>query len=285
MRIPVAFHRALLNAVEHDCLNLAQSAAYSAMFSLFPALVVTAAIIALLPDSIPLRASFGAFFERILPPDVLPTLDAYFDASPHHGRSVRALALAAFFSMLGASGVMATLMEGLRRASELPENCWSFGQRRRRALLLVPLSLVPFAIASILVVFGHWITFWLAYSMQPDTRLAFYLLAEALRWVVALAGVVGVNAIIYHLGTPHRQRWYRTLPGALVSTGMWFVVTLAFGWYVTRFANYSVIYGSLGSGMALLVWLSIIFLSVLTGAEFNRQITLQRERRHADVAE
>ncbi len=266
-------------------MNLSQSAAYSAMFSLFPALVVAAAIIALLPDSIPLRASFGAFFERILPSYVLPTLDAYFDASPHHGRSVRALAVAAFFSLLGASGVMATLMEGLRRAAELPEDCWSFGQRRRRALLLVPLSLVPLAIASILVVFGHWITFWLASSMQPETRLAFYIVAQALRWVVALAGVVGVNAIIYHLGTPQRQRWYRTLPGALVSTGMWFVVTLAFGWYVTRFANYSVIYGSLGSGIALLIWLSIIFLSVLTGAEFNRQIALQRERNASGVGE
>ena len=67
-----------------------------------------------------------------------------------------------------------------------------------------------------------------------------------------------------------------TLPGAVVATVMWFVTTLLFGWYVTRYANYSEVYGSLGAGIALLFWLYIISLSVLCGAEFNAQ--LDRER-------
>jgi uncharacterized BrkB/YihY/UPF0761 family membrane protein len=53
---------------------------------------------------------------------------------------------------------------------------------------------------------------------------------------------------------------------------MWFLTTLAFGLYVTRFANYSEVYGSLGAGIALLFWLYIISLSVLAGAEFNAQL-------------
>ncbi len=52
---------------------------------------------------------------------------------------------------------------------------------------------------------------------------------------------------------------------------MWFITTLAFGWYVTRFADYSQVYGSLGAVIALLFWLYIISLSVLCGAEFNAQ--------------
>ncbi len=61
------------------------------------------------------------------------------------------------------------------------------------------------------------------------------------------------------------------LPGAIAATAMWFLTTLAFGWYVTRFANYSQVYGSLGAGIALLFWLYIICLSILYGAEFNVQ--------------
>ena len=61
------------------------------------------------------------------------------------------------------------------------------------------------------------------------------------------------------------------MPGAIVSTAMWFPSTLIFGWYVTRFANYSQVYGSLGAGIALLFWLYIISLSVLCGAEFNSE--------------
>jgi membrane protein len=68
-----------------------------------------------------------------------------------------------------------------------------------------------------------------------------------------------------------QQSWKRTLPGAIMSTAMWFLTTLVFGWYVTRFANYSQVYGSLGAAIALLFWLYIISLSILCGAEFNTE--------------
>ena len=55
---------------------------------------------------------------------------------------------------------------------------------------------------------------------------------------------------------------------------MWFVTTLIFGWYVTRFANYSQVYGSLGAGIALLFWLYIVSLSVLFGSEFNHEFRI-----------
>jgi membrane protein len=162
-------------------------------------------------------------------------------------------------------------MEGVRRANDLPENCWTFLQRRLRALLLVPLSLVPFALASVLIVFGQFFTEWLALHLTPIARTPFYIFADLIRWTVALVGSIGIIGLIYHLGTPVQQSWKRVLPGAVVSTLMWFLATIVFGWYVTRFANYSQVYGSLGAGIALLFWLYIISLSVLCGAEFNTE--------------
>jgi len=258
--------------MDHDTLNLAQSAAYSAMVALFPALIVAAAFIAILPDNAPVRSQLGAFFDRILPPDVAPLLEGYFDT--HSAKSAQALTIAFFVSLTGASSVIATYMEGLRRAYELPQDCWSFWGRRARAYALVPLSLVPLAIASILVVFGHIITMWLAYRVVPYMRTEVYVVASIVRWLVALASSTGLIALIYHMGTPIRQPWRQVIPGAVAATVMWFLTTLAFGWYVTRFANYSQVYGSLGAGIALLFWLYIISLSVFFGAEFNRQFDL-----------
>ncbi len=261
--------RAILGALRHDGLNLAQSAAYSAIVALFPAMIVAAAAIALLPDVSSLKAEVGGFFEQVLPEDVLPLLQGYFVGTPHSPHTVRALMGAALVSVAGASSVLATLMEGLRRAEDLPMECWTFWQRRGRALLLVPLSLLPLALATGLVVFGRWIALWLAGDLAKGVRPTFFAGALAARWTVSLAGVAGLTALIYHLGTPRRQSWVRTLPGAVMATGMWFVSTLLFGWYVTRLANYSQVYGSLGAGIALLVWLYLVFLSVLCGAEFN----------------
>jgi membrane protein len=241
------------------------------MVSLFPALIVAAAVVSLLPDTAPLRFQLSTFFNRILPPDVSPLLEGYFVDSPHSPRSTHALLLAIVVSLLGASGVLATLMEGVRRANELPDNCWTFWQRRLRAVLLVPLSLLPFALATTLVVFGQFFTEWLAVHILPFARTPIFLVALLIRWAVALTGSAGIIGLIYHMGTPMQQSWKRVLPGAILSTILWFIATVAFGWYVTRFANYSQVYGSLGAGIALLFWLYIISLCVLFGAEFNTE--------------
>ena len=299
-----ALHRTVLAVVAHDCLNIAQSAAYSAMVALFPALVVAAAVVGLLPDTAPVRFQLAAFFDRVLPPGVSPLLDAAFENTPAHTHSVRALVSAGIVSVAGASNVIASLMEGLRRARQLPRDSWSFWQRRRRSLELVPLSLLPLTVASLLVVFGHTVTAWLSTNVGPQGREPIYAITVLIRWAVALSASVGLIALLYHLGVPHeslgtpprgsgrrlraspRMRsevssaltalratryWRATLPGAVMATAMWFLTTLAFGWYVTRFANYSEVYGSLDAGIALLFWLYIISLSVLCGAEFNAQ--------------
>jgi len=266
--------------MRHDCLNLAQSTAYAAMVSLFPALIVAAAVVSLLPDTAPIRFQVSAFFDRILPPDVSPMLEGYFVDSPHSPRSTHALIVAFFVSLIGASSVIATLMEGVRRANDLPMDCWTFWQRRTRALLLVPLSLLPFAVASLLVVFGHFLTEWATLHLMPFALAPVYIFALLLRWCVELIGSIGIIALIYHMGSPMQQSWKRVLPGAVVSTIMWFLSTLIFGWYVTRFANYSQVYGSLGAGIALLFWLYIISFSVLCGAEFNTEFHAAFFRQH-----
>jgi len=267
------FHRAFRKAMEHDAFNLSQSAAYSAIIALFPAMVVTAAMIALLPDVAPLKVEIGEFFNEVLPPTAFSLLTSYFVSAPgaSHVHTLRSLVLAAIVSVSGGSSVIVTLMEGVRRAEGLPRDCWKGWQRRQRALVLVPLSLLPLALATMLVVFGRFLTEWAAALLTPSIQPFFFTVALAVRWSISLAGVAGLTASIYHFGLPTRQRRIRSLPGAIVATAMWFVSTLAFGWYVTRFANYSLVYGSLGAGIALLFWLYLVFLSVLVGAEFNAQ--------------
>lgn len=289
--------RSALSAVEHDALTVAQAIAYSAMVALFPAMIVAAAVVGMLPGALPARAQLAIFFSRVVPSDVLPLLGGYFSVN-QPSRTASALLGSLAVSLIGAGNVMATLMEGFRRAHELPVVRGRFLARRLRALALVPLSLVPMAAASALVVFGNAIAHWLAAAVPMPLRPAFLALALMLRWTVALAGSTGILAVIYHLGTDpsthmwerlqpwlrepwnlvrHHWGWRASLPGATLATTLWFVATLLFGFYVTRFANYSRVYGSLGAGIALLVWLYLIALCVLIGSEFNAE--RMRERR------
>ncbi len=269
LRLAGLLRRTAANLLAHDAPFLAQSAAYNSIVALFPALVVAAAVIALLPDVAPLKLAIGSFFAQILPSDVFPLLTSYFTGTSVGAHTGRTLALAALVSVTGGSGVLVILMEGLRRAMNLPQDCWSFWQRRLRSLLLLPLSLVPLLLATVAVVFGQRVTLWVVASVDQAMRPPLLALALLARWLVALLAVIALTALIYTAGTPHRQAWQKTLPGAVVATLFWLLSTLAFGWYVTRFANYSQVYGPLGAGIALLFWLYLVFLSLLSGAEFN----------------
>ncbi len=295
-RFFLLLRRAALAAAEHDALTVAQAIAYSAMVALFPAMIVAAAVIGLLPADLPFRSQIGVFFLRVLPSNVVPVLQGYFSVT-HKSQTAGALLGSLIVSLFGAANVMATFMEGFRRAHDLPLVRGSFWRRRGRALALVPLSLVPMTATSALVVFGNAITHWLARDLPPELRPTFNMVVLLLRWTTALAGSTAIIGLIYHLGTDltldvrtRLQPWVRepwnalrkswtwraSLPGAALATGLWFVATLLFGFYVTRFANYTRVYGSLGAAIALMAWLYIIALCVLIGSEFNAQVARPR---------
>jgi membrane protein len=164
---------------------------------------------------------------------------------------------------------MLSLMEGFRRAYRLPANHWSFWGRRLRALLLVPIALVPLSLATLMVVFGRQIEAWMIESAAHELRFVVLLVWRLVRWSIALATSITVLAALYHYGTKRREHWLRVAPGAITGTVLWFPSTLAFGWYVTRMADYSMFYGSFGAGVATLIWLYITAISVLLGAELN----------------
>ena len=88
-------------------------------------------------------------------------------------------------------------------------------------------------------------------------------------WLIATLTSISVIALIYHNAVPRTQPWHSVIPGASLATVLWFSVTIGFRSYLEHFGNFATIYGSLGVAMALLVWMYLISLVVLVGAEFN----------------
>jgi membrane protein len=55
----------------------------------------------------------------------------------------------------------------------------------------------------------------------------------------------------------------------------WLIASAGFSLYVSHFANYDRIYGSLGAVVILLFWLYMSFYIVLLGAAINAELELQ----------
>lgn len=104
-----------------------------------------------------------------------------------------------------------------------------------------------------------------AASAAPLIGLALiYLLATAL-----LAGFFRVAVV-----RPGVRR--RVWPGAILGAGLVGVTSTAFSFYATRIARFALYYGSLAAVAITLVWLWLVCLFVLVGAELNRVLELER---------
>ncbi len=263
--------RALAKSFGHNAFTVAKAAAYSELLSLFPALLVAASLLAKAPASDAVRADIHTLLEDLLPPDTMTLAQGYFTPSSSP-RSHRLIVSAAAVALFAAMGVMLSLMEGFRRAYRLPRGQFPFWKERLVALLLIPSTLVPMLFATAFVVFGHQIEQWMIANADHALRSWVLLGWRGLRWLIALATSVTVLQVIYHFATPVRPPWSRTVPGALLATGSWFGSTMLYGLYVTRFADYSRVYGSLGAGIATMVWLYFVSVATLVGAEFNAQV-------------
>ncbi|MBP3311864.1 MAG: YihY/virulence factor BrkB family protein [Butyricicoccus sp.] len=83
--------------------------------------------------------------------------------------------------------------------------------------------------------------------------------------------VLLVNRLVPNLRLTFRQ----VLPGSLFSFGSWVLVSVVFSFYVDNIARYSLLYGSLGAIIVLMLWLYITCITLLLGPMLNHILLLR----------
>jgi membrane protein len=259
---------AFWRAFQHDSFAIAKASAYSSILTFFPALLVVGSLLATSRKGAPYLREISYALSRILPAGSNTALNYLQGAA---GRPFGLLLTASVLTLWTASGVMISWMEGFRRCYELPKT-WGLVKERLIAFSLVILAGLPMTFATLLVAFGNKIEMRILFYIAHEFSWYIALMWTVIRWIIAILTSIAVIALIYHNAVPRTQPWHSVIPGAALATGMWFSVTMLFGWYLQHYADYSIIYGSLGVAIALLVWMYFISLVVLVGAEFNAMI-------------
>ena len=255
-------------AFDHDAFATAKASAYSSILTFFPALLVVGSSLATWRKGQPYLREISYALARLLPTGSNTATNFLHNTAQ---RPIGLLITTSLLTLWTASGVVISWMEGFRRCYELPKT-WGLVKERLIAFGLVIFALLPMTFATLLVVLGSKIETRLLFYIDPDFSAYILLLWGAIRWVIATLTSICVVALIYHNAVPRTQPWHSVIPGATLSTTLWFSMTLLFRWYLQHYADYSLIYGSLGLAIALLVWMYMISLVVLVGAEFNAML-------------
>jgi membrane protein len=262
------FRLSIWRAFEHDAFGTAKASAYSSIFTFFPFLLVLGAVLATLSRGQVYLREISYALGTILPAGSSTALSFLRGSTD---RPVGLLISTSLLTVWSASGVIISWMDGFRRAYQLPKT-WGLVQERAIAISLVLMAGLPLTFATILVAFGSRIETRLLFHIGHEFGPVILLLWGAMRWAIAILTSIAVIQLIYHNAVPRTQPWHSVLPGAVLATAMWLISTALLGWYLQHYADYSVIYGSLGVGIALLLWMYIISLVVLIGAEFNAML-------------
>jgi len=257
----LAFWRAFV----HDAFATAKASAYSSILTFFPVLLIIGSGLTNWRKGAPYLREVSYALGSILPAGGSTALSYLKGAAQH---PVGLLTTTSLITLWTASGVMISWMEGFRRCYELPKT-WGLVQERLIAFLLVVFALVPMTFSTLLVAVGSKFETRLLSYIDPDFSIYVLLLWGSARWLIATLTSIAVIALIYHHAVPRTQPWHSVMPGAMLATILWFATTVGFRAYLQHFGDFATIYGSLGVAMALLVWMYLISLVVLVGAEFN----------------
>ena len=264
--------QSIVATIDDGCFGIAKGAAYSAMLSFFP--VLSSAVTILVQT----RADFVArtlqdVLSQVVPPGTEDLVVQRFRISG--ARPLGLLIGAGLISLWAASSVIKSLIDGFEAAYRVPRSR-DFFHQSGMGIALVLLSLVPLLAASLLIVFGGQVERVVLHWMKVDPFLnpfawAWQWISRLARYILAFATAVTVTAILYYFGPYRRQRWRFVWPGAILATVLWLLATTGFAWYVRNIAKYNAMYGSIGAGIALLVWLYLISAIALIGCEFNAE--------------
>jgi len=252
--------------VADDMTTYASALAYQAFFSLFPFIIFLITILGFL--DLPtffewLRQQAGA----ILPTQAMAQVNKVISElkQPKGGL----LSFGVVFALWTASSGIRAAMTALNAAYDVREG--------RPAWKLYPLSILyTLGIAAILIlaaalmILGPEAMQWLASWVGMEQ--AFVTLWTWLRWPVVLFLLTFVIALVYYIAPDVEQEFRFITPGATLAVIVWILASLVFNYYLNNFADYSVMYGSIGTIIGLLLYFFISAAVLLFGAEVNAVI-------------
>ena len=268
----LTFRRSAISAFNNGSFSVAKAAAYSALLSFFPVLTSAATILVQTKADFVSR-TISQFLFEVVPPGAEDLVRYQFAVKGQ--RPVLLLVIAAVLSVWAASGVVGSLMQGFQRAYRITRGR-SFFHNMGVSMMLVVLSAIPLLGACGLILFGGFIDRLVMRDLPGDPTFtpvaeSWRELTRLGRYAVAFGASVAVTMLLYYFGPYRKQRWTGVWRGAVLATLLWIAATAGFGWYVRHLANYNVLYGSVGTSIALLVWMYLMSLIALLGCEFNAE--------------
>jgi membrane protein len=251
----------------------AAGAAFFLILAIVPALAALVSLYGLAGDPAQLRERLDDL-QGFLPPTLLELMDSELERLIQQRTDLLSVTFATTFAF--AIYIVNSAVQGLFDALNV-----IYGEREKRGFLkLYGVSLIfTFAgLIFVILLLNAVIGVPLILGLLPLGPLAGWIVTILPSVALFILANIGIAAL-YRYGpsrAPAMWRWIS--PGSIAAAFVWIVVSAAFSYYLTVFANYSATYGSLGAIAAAMMWAYISTFILLVGAELDAELEHQTAR-------
>ncbi len=255
----------------HDGTFVSAAMAYYFFFTLFPLALALIAIGSLFFRTEQAKEQVIDVLLRVIPVS-RELITSTIDQVVSQAGAIGILATLGF--IYGASGLFGLLLAVVNRTWECPRARPSYIQR------LFALGLV-FAFAGFIFLVSLATTSFEALSragatgLTPEQGAALY---TATSLVGSLLVMAGLFLILFWKLPATRVHFADAWPAASLTAAAWVLVRELYTWYLSRFTNYTLVYGSLAAIIGLLAWFYLTGFIILLGVELSAQIANRRGR-------
>jgi membrane protein len=253
--------------------QMAAALAYYFVLAIFPALILLSAVIAYVPVQ-NLFNQVLALLGSFVPPDSMQAVQTVLAnvVTPNRGTLLS-------FGILGilwtASGGFASAIEALNIAYEVEEGRPFWVTRPLAVGLTFMVGLLLLIALAVMIMGPHF-----GQRLADHLRLSWLFVTAwpYIHWAISFGFTVLAVEVVYFVAPNVKQRFWSTLPGAVLSVISWVGLSYALGVYFRSFAHFNKTYGTIGAFIALMVWLYWNGFVMLVGAQLNCQLAKESKK-------
>jgi membrane protein len=258
-----------------QCPDLAAALTYYAVLSLFPAILALVSLIGIFGDPQKTTDALLQIIKGFVPGETVSTVGGVVEDLANAPAAGFTLVIGLATALWSASGYVGAFGRAMNRIYEVDEGR-PFIKLRGTMLVVTLLSVVIIAIlAGMLVLSGP-----VSEAVGGLIGLSGVFLAvwNIAKWPVMVALIIVIIAVLYYATPNVKQPKFKWMSmGSAIALFVFLLASLGFGFYVGNFGNYNKTYGALGGVIVMLLWLWILNMSLLFGAEFDAEMERGRQ--------
>ncbi|MDC5698738.1 YihY/virulence factor BrkB family protein [Intrasporangium calvum] len=271
----VSLKRATHEFSHDECMDLAAGLTYYGVLSIFPGLLALVSLLGVFGQGQSTVDALLEILEAVGQGDSADTLRGPITDMVNSGAAGLTLVVGLVGAIWSASGYIGAFGRAMNRIYGVDEG--------RTFIKLRPTNLaltLVFVVMAALILLGLVLTGDLARAVGDLIGLGEVAVTvwSIAKWPVILLLVIVMVALLYWATPNVKQPRFRWLSiGAAIAIVVAIIASAGFGFYVSGFSNYDKTYGSLAGVIVFLLWMWLMNLALLFGAEVDAEMERGRE--------